>query len=243
MNPPRKENQDTSIDVQTPEGIAFVLYPAGLLIRACAHGIDTMVQFAVAIAANVIFGTLSFYAGTWLLMIILFGVNWFYHVFCELAFKGQSLGKRIMGLRVVMSDGSPVSPSASVLRNFLRFADTFMSLNLIALLCMSISPAFRRLGDWAGDTVVVYTTYALSPTRRSKMSWISRFDYTQPSRPLSYEEKQAILMFARRYPLLGRERANEIAGSYAESLRGEGEAQTGSEFLLGIARRLGGDEI
>jgi uncharacterized RDD family membrane protein YckC len=229
--------------VQTPEGIDFVLYPAGLAARACAYGLDVLVQWALVAAANAVIGSLRELLGFWLVLIILFGVNWFYHVICEVFFKGQSPGKRIMGLRVVMSNGSPVEPGASFLRNLLRFADTFMFLYLIALVCMTVSRGFRRLGDWVADTLVVYTTK--SRPLYSFSGDLSKVPAVTPGRPLSPEEKQAILMFARRYPLLGSARADEIAREYAAWLRegaGEGASLGGSEYLLGIAHKLDGDD-
>ncbi|QQO10483.1 RDD family protein [Breznakiella homolactica] len=236
--------RDTSRRVETPEGIEFTLYPAGLMIRLCAYAIDELVQYAILLSVYLTAGTLAEITGTWLLMIMIFLVSWFYHVFCELTFKGQSLGKKIMGLRVVRSDGSPVNPGSSFLRNLLRFADTFMFLYYIALFSISLSPGFRRLGDWAADTLVVYTSNSLAPTRRSNMAWLSRFEIIRPSRNLSYEEKQTILMFARRYPLLGQDRAEELARIYAPVLRSGGtawESKSDAEYLLGIARGLSGD--
>jgi hypothetical protein len=60
-----------------------------------------------------------------------------------------------------------------------------------------------------------------------------------------YEEKQAVLMFARRYPLLGEARANEIARSYAGTLGSDfspGDI-SGAVLLLGIARKLFGEGL
>ncbi|MDR2109848.1 MAG: RDD family protein [Spirochaetaceae bacterium] len=235
---------DSSLGVQTPEGIEFVLYTAGLPVRACAYGIDLCVQWAFIGGAWLINNSLKYLIGPWLAMLFIFCVNWFYQVFCELCFKGQSLGKRIMGLRVVRSDGAPVNPGASFLRNLLRFADTFMFLSLIALVCVVFSRGFRRIGDWAADTLVVYTANARSPVRPP--GGIPEVPVIVPPRPLSYEEKQAILMFARRYSMLGPARAAEIAHDYAAWLRGTGSAGDGSgdgEYLLGIARRLSGDGV
>jgi uncharacterized RDD family membrane protein YckC len=237
----QRTHMDSSLGVQTPEGVEFVLYPAGLPIRACAYGLDLLVQWAFAAAVNIIIGSLRELLGFWMVLIILFGINWFYHVVCEIFFKGQSLGKRILGLRVVMGNGAPVEPGASFLRNLLRFADTFMFLYLIALVCMAISRGFRRLGDWVADTLVVYTTGTRPLYRLS--GDLSRVPPAAPPHSLSYEEKQAILMFARRYPLLGPARADEIARGYAACLRDEpGEEGSPGDYLLGIARKLGGDE-
>jgi uncharacterized RDD family membrane protein YckC len=234
---------DSSLGVQTPEGIEIVLYPAGLLIRSCAYAIDTGIQSIFVIALTISAGLLGRVLGLWFFMILLFGINWFYHVVFELFFKGQSPGKRILGLRVVQSDGSPIGPGASFLRNLLRFADTFMFLYLIALLLIIFSPGFRRLGDWAADTLVVYAANSRGPGPNFAGGRAAAVPGITPARMMSYEEKQAILMFARRYPLLAPARADEIAHAYADSLREKAAvpALSDSEYLLAVARKLQGE--
>jgi uncharacterized RDD family membrane protein YckC len=241
---------DSSLGVETPEGIEFVLYPAGFLIRACAWGIDAFIQGVLTIVLVILLNVLGDFFGFWFLLIMMFVLDWFYHVGFEVFRKGQSPGKQIMGIRVVNSDGSPVSPGASFLRNLMRFADTFMFLYLIGFLCMAVSFGFRRFGDWAGNTLVVYTAKARSPgrftapaLRRPGMPWLEDIPARVPSRQLSYQEKQGLLMFARRYPILGKARADEIAGSWASRLRGQASGEddvSDSEYLLGIAHTLVG---
>jgi uncharacterized RDD family membrane protein YckC len=238
-----RQGQDTSLSVLTPEGIAFTLYPAGLLIRLSAYGIDGIIYIFLFFAVRLGIHPIASLTGKWLTMLVIFLLDWFYQVFCEIAFRGQSVGKRILGIRVVGSDGSPVSPGSSLLRNLLRFADTFMFLYHIAFFSVILSPGFRRLGDWAADTLVVYTSGAQAPVRRADLRWISGFEKARPRRGLSYEEKQAILIFAGRYPRLGPDRAEELARIYAPSLREGAEGGRGdAEFLLGIAHTLSGDD-
>jgi len=236
---------DSVLPVQTPEGIEYFLYPAGFAVRACALAIDSFVQGALIFIFIITTGFLGGVTGMWFLFILSFVINWFYHSAFDIFNRGQSLGKKMMGLRVVKGDGSPVNPGASFLRNLLRFADTFLFLYLIAFICMLVSPGFRRLGDWAADTLVVYADKAgsrfISPAlKRTGMPWLSDFPALSPSRPLGYQEKQALLMFARRYPLLGRARSNEIAKIWADSLCPEGNDAPASDVLLGIARTIGG---
>ena len=230
---------DTVLGMQTPEGIEYVLYPAGIIMRACAWAIDSLIQGLFLLIMVITAGILTDLLGFWFILILIFALDWFYHTAFEVFWRGQSPGKRLMGMRVVKGDGSPVNPGASFLRNLLRFADTFMFLYLIAFICMLVSPGFRRLGDWVADTLVVYTENArshgrfTSPVLRgSGMPWLANIPMVSPSRKLDYEEKQAILMFARRYPLLGKARADEIAGIWA------GKPDT--EALLGIAHTLSG---
>ena len=160
-----------------------------------------------------------------------------------------------MGIRVLRSDGSPVNTGASFLRNLIRFADTFLFLCPIALVTMLLSRGCRRLGDWAADTLVVYTVQSLSVSALPAFAFLPRDGgKAAPLREvpvaeaaglnLSGEEKQGILMFARRYTLLGRARADEIASPYVRAMRG-GDAEelppgAAADYLLAISRRLGG---
>jgi uncharacterized RDD family membrane protein YckC len=241
---------DSVLGVETPEGIEFILYPAGFLIRACAWGIDALIQGPLTVVLVILLELIADFFGLWFMLILMFALDWFYHAGFEIFWKGQTPGKRLMGIRVVHSDGSPVSPGSSFLRNLMRFADTFMFLYLIAFICMAASSGFRRFGDWVGNTLVVYTAKALSPgrftapiLRRPGIPWLEDIPARVPSRHLSYQEKQGLLMFARRYPILGKARADEIAGGWASRLRGDDSGKDGvsdSEYLLGIAHTLVG---
>jgi uncharacterized RDD family membrane protein YckC len=242
---------DTTFRAETPEGIEYTLYPAGLCARFCAYSLDTIAQWVLLTAFIIIYyAAMDAAAGIWLIFLVRFAVDWFYHVICELFFRGQTPGKRLLGLRVVQDDGSPVGAAASFLRNLLRFVDGYTGLFLIAFLCAAVSRGFRRPGDWAAGTLVIYTWESQTLRRDRDMLWLAAVPPALPGRALSYEEKQGILMFARRYPLLGPARADEIAAPLAASLRGSfsgngavgnGAAGNGaSAWLLGIARSFAG---
>ena len=237
---------DSSLKALTPEGIEFVLFPAGLPVRTLAYAIDKIIQWIIILVSTTTIVFLRDSVGYWFALILNFVVDWFYHVVCELAFRGQSLGKRITGIRVVKSDGSPVDPASSFLRNLLRFADTFFFCFPIAFISIAASRGFRRIGDWAGGTLVVYSSMAKDNPRNSLSLILEKYEPITAARPLSNDEKQAILNFARRYPLLGEARANEIAGIYAPYLRDDSgalpdAALPNAAFLLGIARKLSGE--
>jgi uncharacterized RDD family membrane protein YckC len=70
------------------------------------------------------------------------------------ATQGATLGKMALGLRVVKTDGSPISWSESIIRNLLRIVDGLFAYLVGAILVWS-SPRRQRLGDRAANTVVV----------------------------------------------------------------------------------------
>jgi uncharacterized RDD family membrane protein YckC len=233
--------RDTSLRVQTPEGIEYALYPAGLPIRVCAYTIDQLFQGLILTVLFIIHSfVLKKLMGFWFVMLARFALDWFYHVFWEIFSRGQSPGKKFLGIRVVRKDGLPVDPGSSLIRNLIRFVDSFMGLFVISFIAIAASTGFRRLGDWAAGTLVIHTWQSQAPERRETMSWLAEVSPVA-SPALSYEEKQGILMFARRFPLLGSARAEEIAGPLAETLQKMPTVAENAEntaYLLGIARSL-----
>ena len=186
-----------------------------------------------------------------MVLLLLFCIDWFYHTLWEIFCRGQSPGKLLLGIRVLRGNGSPVNPGASFLRNLLRFADTFLFLCPVALTSMLLSKGFRRLGDWTADTVVVYTAQSLAVSSLpGPVSAAHGFRVPAGGGgSLSGEEKQGILMFLRRYPLLGRARADEIAAPLVKTLRAEDGREPenppvpggDADYLFDIGKRLLGD--
>jgi uncharacterized RDD family membrane protein YckC len=67
---------------------------------------------------------------------------------------GATLGKMLLRLRVVKTDGTPISRSESIIRNLLRIIDGLFYYLVGAILIWN-SPLRQRLGDRAAKTVVV----------------------------------------------------------------------------------------
>ena len=79
-------------------------------------------------------------------MIAFFLILWGYFIWFEIAWNGQTPGKRQMGLRVVRDGGYPVTPYAVITRNFLRVIDVMPLFTPILLLLVThaISAALAR---------------------------------------------------------------------------------------------------
>ncbi len=68
---------------------------------------------------------------------------------------GASLGKMLLGLRVVHVDGGPLGLGSIVTRNVLRFVDVLPGFYLIGGLSVLVTSNSQRVGDrWAGTTVI-----------------------------------------------------------------------------------------
>ncbi|NMZ82395.1 RDD family protein [Pseudomonas mandelii] len=224
---------DTRYQVETPEGIDLPLRPAGLMVRALAFSIDLGLR---GLILGVLFIVLAFLGklGAGLGSILLFGVSWWYMVLFEVLNQGRSPGKQWMGLRVVHDDGTPIGWSASLLRNLLRFVDLLpFGYFLGAISCLQ-HPSFKRLGDLAAGTLVIYRE---QPLTRPQLPDV------QPRRPafaLTLPEQRAVLGFAERQGELSEARSHELASILAQPLqvpapRAVAELNAIARGLLGLA--------
>ena len=83
----------------------------------------------------------------------LFG--WSYFIVLEWLWNGQTVGKRLFGLRVINEDGSPARFLAVFVRNLVRVADFLPAFYGLGLIAIVVSPRSQRLGDLAAGTFVV----------------------------------------------------------------------------------------
>jgi hypothetical protein len=126
----------------------------------------------------------------------------------------------LLGLRVVQENGTPVGWSASVLRNFLLVADFLPLLYLAGLAAMISDTSFRRLGDLAAGTLVVYADAPRAPVTR-----IPDVTPIAPPIPLTLAEQAAVIAFAERAASLSPERAAELS-AIPRSLTGMNDPRT-----------------
>ena len=112
---------DTVVAAETPEGILLELRPR-VSARFYAFLLDWLIRLMIAYAAAIATAFMGgFGAAFWLVFYFL--LEWFYPVVFELGRSGATPGKSIVGIKVVMDNGLPVTPAASFTRNLLRVAD------------------------------------------------------------------------------------------------------------------------
>ncbi|HVB62436.1 MAG TPA: RDD family protein [Ktedonobacteraceae bacterium] len=77
-----------------------------------------------------------------------------YYIVLE-ATMGGTLGKMLLGIRIVTVDGSHIGWGASIIRNLLRIIDVLPFAYIVGAILIWTSPRKQRLGDRAAHTVVV----------------------------------------------------------------------------------------
>jgi uncharacterized RDD family membrane protein YckC len=195
---------DTARSVPTPEGIELSLRLAGPVSRALAWLIDFLLRLIVLGALSMTAGAFS-KLGVALLLLVWFALEWVYPVVFEVWFGGATPGKRSLGLLVLHDDGTPVRLPASITRNLLRAIDFFPALYGVGLLAMLLNADFKRLGDIAAGTVVVYREPA------ARHAAVPDSQPMPPPLALTLAERRTVLDFATRTASLSPERAQELA--------------------------------
>lgn len=185
---------DERLQIDTPENVVFGYEVAGLGSRFLAAVVDTfilgMAILFLGILASAVFD-FNEAVGAWVvavLAIVVWVVFATYYIFFEMLWNGQSPGKRLMKMRVIRNNGSPVGFTESLVRNLLRAVDLFPGNYGVGAMAMFIDRQSRRLGDIAAGVLVVLEGEEVTlekleslDTRRRADSLLARLDVDEQS--------------------------------------------------------------
>ena len=134
--------------------------PASVGHRVLARTIDALLLSAYSFLISLLFGVYTNLMQKeemdiilTLVMIVCYLPALCYSLLWERFNRGQSPGKKLAGIRVVMKDGSTPSFSAYLLRWVMLIIDLYMS--CIGLIPMILTRNNQRFGDLAGGTLVI----------------------------------------------------------------------------------------
>ena len=219
---------DTTLNISTPEGVELQLSAAGLAPRALAWLIDALVKYTSLFVIIIVLQLLGDF-GSGVIMIGMFVVLWFYNVLFEVFNNGATPGKRVLGLRVMNVNGTPVDWSGSLIRNLIRFVDVLPGCYAFGCTSVLLSDKFQRLGDLAAGTFVIHQPKQLLLAKRNEAKPIAL------SVPLTLDEQHAIVSFGERAPSLNSHRTEELAAILRPTL-----ADVDGDRLRGHASWLAG---
>lgn len=147
---------DDRIVITTPEGVQVQLSVAGIGARFLARLLDSLIQFGLIIALMIVGAAVgdNGFAGAVILVLVM-SVLFGYDLVLEPLMHGQTPGKRSAGIRVVDTEGRPVSFLSSAIRNVVRIVDFLPFAYGAGLVTMVATQHAQRLGDLAAGTLVV----------------------------------------------------------------------------------------
>lgn len=168
-----------TLDVITPEHVAIRYELAGFGSRAIAAAVDSALQLCFILFLVGVLWLLAVlnvlpewhdwdHYQEWqqniiaaIGILLVFLIYWGYFIAFETWWNGQTPGKRWMQLRVIKDGGYPIDFRAALLRNLLRVVDSQPGLPIfscygLAFITVLANPHYKRLGDLAAGTLVVY---------------------------------------------------------------------------------------
>ncbi len=213
---------DTTVTVDTPEGVEIEFNVAGPVVRAMAWLIDFAIRAVIYIAIFfALIATVPSYSEMGLLSgglsILAFLLEWLYPTLFE-GLTGSTPGKKWAGLRVLQDDGTPLTFPSAIIRNFLRAVDFLPLMYATGLVAMNNNQRFQRLGDLAAGTLVVYVPQSLMYETEEQTESLPLPTW------LATEDRLALVSFADRSNGLSMERQIELANTLSPITGQHGEA-------------------
>jgi uncharacterized RDD family membrane protein YckC len=202
--------------IVTPEGVPLVVELADRGSRAAAFVLDVVFILIVMVVGGIALAFTAAVIQIWALVVgilAFFLLRIFYFPITELAWRGATPGKRLLGLKVIDRAGGPLKPEAIVVRNLMREVEVFMPLTVLAVPSLTgfeaieqllvlgwvgiftLMPLFNRdglrVGDMvAGTLVITAPKAALLPDLTTRAAPAVTFLREQPASPYKFTPAQ-----------------------------------------------------
>lgn len=154
----------SELSITTTQNVNISFKAASVGERMLGYGIDLLIKIAYSVSFSYLifslfnFGRVMNDLDQWsqiAIIIVLYSPVIFYSIIMESLLEGQTLGKRLMRIKVVKIDGYQASFGDYLIRWVFRVIDINSNACLVGLLAMIFSDKTQRLGDMTAGTAVI----------------------------------------------------------------------------------------
>lgn len=148
----------SELQIATPEGVVFSYRLAGPITRCLATLIDVLVVGILLSLIMTVVGMLALLSPDLAMgasTLAAFVIPTLYGALFEWLWRGQTVGKKLLKLRVVDASGLKLQFTQILARNLLRPVDMLPGFYVLGGMVAWFTPKFQRLGDVAANTVVI----------------------------------------------------------------------------------------
>ncbi len=150
------------ISLETSQHVVINYEPADVFQRILAWLVDALILGAYSFVVSLIWGAASVasdnYLATeygWIEFLIIVLPTFLYFVVIETVWKGYTLGKKLVGIRVVKIDGSRAGLGSFVIRWLFRIFEVTIMAGSVAIVTILLNGKGQRLGDIVAKTTVI----------------------------------------------------------------------------------------
>jgi uncharacterized RDD family membrane protein YckC len=215
-------DMDARPAVVIPEAVPLELETASIGSRSLALLIDWAIQGALFLILVIIVSNASVgWLGTAITFLLLFLIIWGYPIALETLWRGRTVGKAAMGLRVVTKEGGQIGFRHAAIRAALGIVDFALTSGACAVICVLLTNDNQRLGDLAAGTVVLRERTGLrrpTPTTFSVPMGLDTYTENLDLAGLGPAEYAVVRAFLLRAPSLPPPVRAKLAAQVAESV-------------------------
>lgn len=195
--------QPGSARMVTPEAVALEFQTANVGSRILAYVIDMAVViagifaglFAVALLGQATDLVVPDWVAITIVLVLL--PSWWlgYFIAFETLWRGRTLGKAALGLRVVTTEGAPVRFRHAAIRGLLGLVDFAIASGFFAVMFILLTRDNQRLGDLVAGTLVLRERSGLAapaPVTFAPPAGLEAYTATLDTSRLTIEEYQAV---------------------------------------------------
>jgi uncharacterized RDD family membrane protein YckC len=153
-----------TIEINTAQNVKIDYELAGIRHRVFAFLIDFLLMCALLILVVALFDLVFININQLVIELLAFLILSFYSIFNEIIFKGQSLGKKALGIKIIKTNGAELEFYDIFCRWSTRLIDIYLSLGGVAFFLIASNKNGQRIGDIIAGTCVIKTinTYKFS---------------------------------------------------------------------------------
>ena len=151
-----------TVKIKTAQNIEIDYEVANLGDRILARLLDGLVfaAFVGVIVIPILIIDVNIFRNdttTITIVCLILGALLFYDLICEIFFNGQSVGKKVLKIKVISLDGGNPTVGQYLLRWAFRLVDFTLTSQLGATICVAASEKKQRIGDLVAGTTLIKT--------------------------------------------------------------------------------------
>ncbi|WP_116109303.1 RDD family protein [Lewinella sp. IMCC34191] len=230
-----------AVTIHTTQNVRIDYETAGIGLRIGAFAIDLIVIllscFLLLLCLQLLGADLNLH------VVREYGIIFYlilYFFFSEMLSRGQTVGKKILKLRIIRLDGEDPTPADFLIRSMFLLLDVVFTGGVLAVLLIVTGSQNQRLGDLIARTVVINTQHFGGVSLRDILTIRKRADHEArfPAvQRLSDEDMLLVKQTLTRHRLYGNRAHRQALRELAERIAGlldvaEGDRPDSDEAFL-----------